>query len=48
MKMELELSNRMLAFCSTNNRKTATERGACPAPLPFGYDAQPDTHAKKT
>ena len=45
--MELELSNRMLAFCSTNNRKTATERGACPAPFPFGYDAQPDAHAKK-
>ena len=37
----------MLAFCSTNNQKTATERGACPAPFPFGYDAQPDAHAKK-
>lgn len=47
MKTELELSNRMLAFCSTNNQKTATERGACPAPFPFGYDAQPDAHAKK-
>ena len=47
MKTELELSNRMLAFCSTNNQKTATERGACPAPFPFGYDAHPDAHAKK-